>query len=124
MKIIEIIRESKGKLTKRQRESTNGLHIFNDGPEWTSDYSGYRLGMATAMTDGVTPPDMDKESWIGRKKTAHPYTKEDEAKLKQAYKKMGIKYSDPNNGDLDSLELPTVNTKSPVAKIKKNKYGI
>ena len=80
--------------------------------------------MAAASTDGDTTPNMSPESYIGRKKTAYPYTKADEKKLKKAYKIAGMKYTDPNKGDMRSLELDDTNTASPVAKPKKNKYGV
>jgi hypothetical protein len=44
--------------------------------------------------------------------------------LKQAYKAVGATYQDLNHGDMESKELGTVNTTSPVAKPKKNKYGV
>jgi hypothetical protein len=125
MRAHEFISETKShKLSKRQSWSTTGMHIVNDGPTWASDYGGYRVMMAAAGTDGVVDPDMSPESYIGRKKTAYPYTKADEEKLKKAYKIAGMHYRDPNNGDMRSLELPEVNRASPVAKPKKNKYGV
>ena len=126
MRASEFISETKvnKKITKRQSQSTVGVNVFSDGPEWTSDYSGYRLMMAAASTDGKTDPDMPDETYIGRKKTAYPYTKEEQDKLKKAYKAVGVKYTDPNHGDMRSLELTDTNRTSPVAKPKKNKYGV
>lgn len=125
MRAKEFVSETRSaKITKRHAQSSAGIHIVNDGPTWASDYAGYRVMMAAAGTDGEIDPNMDKESYIGKKKTAYPYTKEDEAKLKKAYKVAGMQFEDPNNGDMRSLELPDVNTASPVAKPKKNKYGV
>jgi hypothetical protein len=67
---------------------------------------------------------MPAETYIGRKKTAYPYTKEEQDILKKAYKAVGVKYTDPNGGDMRSLELTDTNRTSPVAKPKKNKYGV
>jgi hypothetical protein len=44
--------------------------------------------------------------------------------FKQAAKVVGANYEDLNKGDMRSLELETTNTTSPVAKPKRNKYGI
>lgn len=126
MRAKEFVSEAQSKkITKRQLQSTAGLNVFNDkGTQWSSDYSGYRLMMAAASTDGVMEPDMDRESYIGKKKTAYPYTQADQDKLKKAYKVAGLSYSDPTHGDMRSLELDDTNTASPVAKPKKNKYGV
>jgi hypothetical protein len=125
MRAKEFISETKrGKLTKRQRESTRGLHIFDDGGNFASDYSHYRLGLALACADGKTPPDVPARSWIGRKKTAHPYSELEQEMLLQSYKAVGLEYQDVNHGDLSSDELLTINTASPVAKPKRNRYGV
>jgi hypothetical protein len=124
MKIREILSETIGKLSEPQQSASVGLHIYDDGQTWASDYSHYRLGLALASTDGKMVPQTDSESWIGKKKTAHPYTKEEADMLKRAYEAIGVRYHDINNGDLESQEIKTTNTKSPVAKKKKNKYGV
>jgi hypothetical protein len=124
MKISELLESKDGKVTKRQRESTRGLHIYSDGEKWSGDYTQYRVMMAAACTDGESVPDMDAKSWIGKYKTAHPYSEEDQKKLKMAYKAAGASYKDLNHGNLDSDELKSINTHSPVAKKKKNRYGI
>lgn len=125
MKIQEIIVEAtSSKPTKRQTQSTKGMNIYKDGETWTSDYSGYRLGMAVAGTDGKIEPNMDAESYIGKKKLTYPYTKEEQEMLKKAYKTVGVTYVDINHGDMDSKELDTTNRVSPVAKPKRNKYGV
>jgi hypothetical protein len=124
MKIHEIINEDIGKLPQRQQNATVGLHIYDDGHSWASDYSHYRLGLALASTDGKMVPHTDKESWIGKKKSAHPYTEVEAEMLKRAYEAIGVRYQDVNNGDLESQENNSVNTDSPVAPIRRNKYGV
>lgn len=126
MKVNEVITEgkSRAKMTKRQRQSMPGANTYHDKVRANSDYVAYRLGMAVAATDGKTPPDIDKESWIGKEKSAHPYTKEEQDMLKQAYKAAGASYKDLNKGDMRSLELDSVNKTSPVGKKKTNKYGV
>lgn len=111
-------------ITKRQQQSTTGLNTFSDGERWNGDYVSYRLGMAAASTDGKIDPNMDAKSWIGKQKSTHPYTKEEQEILKKAYKAVGAKYKDLNHGDMRSLELDEINKVSPVAKRKKNKYGV
>ena len=126
MKIRDIVTEenSKGKISKRQQQPTRGLNKFTDGDHWNSDYTLYRLGLAVAATDGKTVPDTDKESWVGKWKVTAPYSQSDQDMLKQAYKAVGADYEDVNNGDMRSQELKSTNKSSPVAKPKKNKYGV
>lgn len=128
MKVREIVSEAAGsKLSKREQEATVGLHTYDDGPKlgtFGSDYGQYRLMMALACSDGKTPPDMDSLSWIGKKKTAHPYTEIEAEMLKQGYKVVGLEYDDLNKNDLKSKELNSVNKTSPVSKPKPNKYGV
>lgn len=125
MRAKEFITEvSQSKITKRQVQSTKGLNTYSDGERWNGDYVSYRLGMAVACTDGTNDPEMDAKSWIGKSKSTHPYTPEEQEMLKKAYKAVGATYQDVNKGDMRSLELDTTNKVSPVAKIKKNKYGV
>lgn len=128
MRYSEIISEaSGGKLSKREQQATAGLHTYDDGPKlgtFGSDYGQYRLMMALACSDGKTPVDMDSLSWIGKKKTAHPYTNIEADMLKQGYGVIGLQYDDLNNGDVKSKELDSTNKSSPVAKTKPNKYGV
>lgn len=127
MKVFEIINEAKvrqAKMTKRQNQPTKGVHTFSDAERANSDYVQFRVGMAAAATDGKTPPDIDAKSWIGKKKAAFPYTQEEAEMLKMAYKAAGAIYHDLNNGDLESKELDSTNKTSPVAKPKRNKFGV
>lgn len=115
---------SQSKITKRQSQASKGLNTYSDGERWSADYVAYRLGMAVASTDGKEEPNMDAKSWIGKGKSTHPYTPEEQEMLKKAYKAVGADYTDLNHGDMRSLELDTTNKVSPVAKPKKNKYGV
>lgn len=127
MLIRELIAEgsAQGKLTKRQHQSSAGINTYRDAESASSDYVAYRLGMAVASTDGKSVnPNMDKESWIGKDKSTHPYTDEEQQMLKKAYKAVGASYKDLTKGDLRSLELDTINKTSPTPKKKTNKYGI
>lgn len=115
MRASEFINEgTKGTIPKRSQQPSRGLHKFSDGDRWNSDYTQHRLGMALASTDGTFVPEIDQESWVGKWKTAHPYTQEEVEMLKMAYKAVNANYVDVNHNDLDSEELKSTNTISPV----------
>lgn len=125
MKVYEIITEVREpKPSKRQVQSSKGLDTYGDIERANSDYVAFRLGQAMACTDGKTIPDMDAKSWYGKRKTIHPYTDVEQEMFKKAAKVVGADYKDLNRGDMRSLELETTNTISPVAKPKRNKYGV
>ena len=105
-------------MTKRQRWGTRGVHVYSDGERWNTDYTMNRLGLAVAGTDGVSPPDIDAKSWVGKHKTVHPYTQEEANMLKLAYRAVGADFKDLNGGDMDSEEPPGGNTASPIKAFK------
>ena len=70
--------------------------------------------MAVASTDGTFVPDLDGESWAGRHDIAAPYTKQEADMLKQAFKATGSWHQDLNGGDMESREVSSTNTSSPV----------
>ena len=104
--------------TKRQSNSTIGLHKFRDPGGYDRTYELNRIMMATACADGVTPLALDAETWSGRYNTAHPYTEIEAKMLKQAYKAVGSEMHDLNHGDLKSQETPGTNTQSLVKPFK------
>ncbi len=124
MKLRELFEVKAGKVGKRYQEPTRGLNTFGDAEKANSDYTQYRLGLALACSDGVNPIDIDPKTWHGKRKTAHPYTEEEQAMLNQSYKIVGASHTDLNKGDMRSQELDTTNIVSPVAKPKRNKYGV
>ncbi len=125
MRAKEFINEvAEKKITNRQGKAAAGINVYSDGERWDGTYVSYRLGMAVAGTDGVIEPEIDAKSWIGKYKSTHPYTEEEQQMLKKAYKAVGAKYKDLTKGDMESQELDTTNTVTPIAKIKKNKYGV
>lgn len=91
-----------------------GLNLYADAEQWNTDYTLNRIMMATACTDGTNLPDMDMKSWIGKHKSAHPYTQEEQNMLKMAYKAAGAKWDDLNRGNMDSEETPDTNKQSPI----------
>jgi hypothetical protein len=118
MRAIEFIQESRGKITKRQQNSSVGLNLFFDPSRTDSTYTLNRVMMAVASTDGTFVPDLDGESWIGKDRSAHPYTDEEQQMLIKGYKAAGAEYKDLNNGNLNSEELEAVNIDSPVKAFK------
>jgi hypothetical protein len=122
MRATEFIVEKKnGKIGARTQQPSRGINTYGDGEKVSGDYTAYRLGMAVAGADGKTPLDLDSKSWIGKKKTTHPYSKIEQDMLKHAYKAVGAEYQDINNGDMESQELKSTNTVSPVANWMKKK---
>ena len=120
MRAQEFVSEARvGKISKRQQQSTRGLNIFSKSIEsYDRLYDLNRLMMAVASSDGVNPIEMDSESWAGKHNTTHPYTQEEQDMLKLAYKAAGLEYKDLNNGDMDSEEVESTNTQSPLRGFK------
>jgi len=115
MRAREFIAERDGKIGTRRRAATRGLTVFGDAERANSDYTLNRVMMAAAMADGSGDVlDMDEKSWIGKKRGAYPYTEIEHEMLKQAFRAAGAEYADLNAGDMDSEEVPSTNTHSPV----------
>jgi len=116
MRAREFVVERKGgKMTTRQQNPTRGLIKYTDDDMWDSGYKLLRLGLALAVTDGKTIPEMDEESWIGRYKSLHPYSQCDHDMIIVAAKAAGVNIHDVNKGDMRSQETPDTYTVSPVA---------
>jgi hypothetical protein len=119
MRAREFIAERDGTIGTRRQAATVGLDVFGDKERMSSDYTLNRVMMAVACADGTNKPiDMDAKSWLGKKRSAHPYTKVEQNMLRQAFKAAGADWKDLNNGDMDSEEHPAVNTTSPVVSFK------
>lgn len=122
MRAREFMNESKetklkGKLSKRQQQPTRGLHLFTDS-NYDRQYGLNRVMMAVACADGSGNIDMDPESWVGKRNTAHPYSEIEHNMLKDAYKITGQEFNDINRGDLASDELKSTNTQSTLKPFK------
>ena len=119
MRAREFITERDGKIGARRQAATVGLDTFIDAERTNSDYTLNRVMMAVACADGTnTPIKMDAKSWVGKNRSAHPYTKVEQNMLRQAFKAAGANWKDLNNGNMDSEEHPDVNTASPVVSFK------
>jgi len=118
MRAHEFITEgNKGKVSDRQQQSTVGLNIFAT-TQYDRTYDLNRVMMAVASTDGTTVPELNRESWVGKNNTSHPYTSVEQDMLKIAYKAAGIPFKDLNKGDLDSEELASTQDQSPMKPFK------
>lgn len=122
MRAREFVQENdtshnRGKLTKRQQQPTRGMHIFTDN-NFDRLYVLNRVMMAAASSNGIEKPILDSESWSAKTNTAHPYTEIEQEMLKHAYQAVGIPYTDLNHGDMDSEELDSTNTQSPIKPFK------
>lgn len=119
MRATEFITERDGTIGKRKQVATVGLNVFYDAERANSDYVLNRVMMAVACADGSNKPiDMDAKSWVGKQRSAHPYTEIEQRMLEQAFKAAGATYTDLNHGDLKSEELSAVNTTSPMTAFK------
>lgn len=121
MRAREFVSEEKvGKISKRYQKPTVGLDVYSDAERWNSDYVSYRLGMAVACADGTNSLNINARSWVGKQKSANPYTQQEQDMLVQAFKAVGADYKDLNKGDLKSRELDSTDTVSPVAQWQKS----
>ena len=127
MKIKELLNEVKsGKISKRAQQPSRGINVYGDIEHANSDYVGFKLGQAMAMSDGSGAPlNIDPKSWYGKKKTVHPYSEVEQSMFKDAAKAVGASTKDINKGNMNSEELTSTNTVSPVPDRKKlSKWGI
>ena len=117
MRAREFIAEQFAKPSKRIQNPTRGLNLFTDS-NYDRIYMLNRVMMGAASTDGTYEPEFEDESYVAKHNTAHPYTKAEQNKLIMAYKAAGVKYKDLNNGDLESRELDSTYTVSPIKPFK------
>ena len=116
MRISELLTEVKaGKISKRAQQPSRGINTYGDVEHANTDYVGFKLGQAMAMSDGSGAPiNIDPKSWYGKKKTVHPYSEVEQQMFKDAAKVVGASYEDMNKGDMKSKELDSTHTVSPV----------
>jgi hypothetical protein len=121
MKINEVIAEGKERRSMRKMHSQAlpNLTQYDALDNNANPYLAYRFAVAMAGSPGG---DMDKRGPIGSNFNTIDYTDADAEIRRGAERIMGIKPS--RSTGRGSKELPSVTTTSPVAKIKKNKYGV
>lgn len=106
-------------LRKSIKQSMSNLSRYDTLDNNNQPYLAYRFGVALA---GSPDGDMDKRGPLGSAFTMADYTEADTEIRRGAEKVMGVKQS--SSTGKGSKELDIVNTTSPVAKPKKNKYGV
>lgn len=125
MKILEIITESGGmkSMSKDQKASMKNASTLPALNQSTgSAYMNYRMGVALAGAPDY-PTKMEADNWIGGDPLLSTYTDEEFEMIKKAAKQVGAG-SIQNWSGKRSKEVADVNKVSPVAKPKKNKYGV
>ena len=122
MKIHELIMEAgRGTaLRKSQQQAISNLQTLPGLNMNTGDaYKAYRFGVALA---GAPEINVDETSPFAGNYTVKSYTEEEQEMVNFAAKQMGV--STVTKASKGSLEPQGTNVKSPVATIKKNKYGV
>lgn len=110
-------------LNKEYKASMKGLSTMPDQNQASgSAYLGYRMGLALAGAPDY-PTKMAGDTWLGGDPLLSTYTPEEMEMVKAASLQIGGGKIENWSGKR-SQELPSVNKTSPVAKPKKNKYGI
>jgi hypothetical protein len=87
-----------------------------------SAYLGWRMGIALAGAPDY-PTKMEADNWIGGDPLLSTYTDEEMEMVKAAAKAIGGGVPENWSGKR-SQELPDTQKTSPVAKPKRNKYGV
>jgi hypothetical protein len=120
MKISEIVTEaSRGKLRKATTQALSNITSYPYLDNNSHPYVAYRFGVALAKS----PNDVkDQIGPIGSEFTTLGYSKEDQEIIDHARKEFGL--ATHQHSTEGSVEVDSINKTSPVAKPKKNKYGI
>lgn len=87
-----------------------------------SAYTGFRFGLALAGAP-TFPTEMEADTWLGGDPLLEPYTDVEFEMVKAAAKQVGAGNIQNWSGNR-SKEVADVNKTSPIAKPKKNKYGV
>ena len=111
---------SKTELRKGARLAASNLSVYAALDNNNSPYSAYRFGLAMAMAPDC---DMAKRGPVGGQMMTIDYTDADAEIRKSAEKAMGVKATS-QTGKESKENTDVVNIVSPVAKPKRNKYGI
>ena len=114
-------------LNKDLDQHGQGVYLARDVGGYDRVYHMNRLWMAMAMADGKTNgkiPGAATSSWSEKYNTIHPFSDADDMKIQAALKTVPSDHGHISSKDHKSREHDDVNKKSPVAKPKKNKYGI
>lgn len=122
MRAKDFITEDENQFDMSNPELTRARYF----PDMDKYYQLYRLTLDMAGIN--TPPeqrvnDIDGEGWPASNNALMlAYTQGDDEIIRKTLKKRGFKEKITSDGD--SREASKINKTSPVAKIKKNKYGV
>jgi cytidyltransferase-like protein len=118
---LEELYEAKARESLKQFEhdAIPGMTVY-DSLNNSNSYTAYRFGVALAPSPDFT--DMAKKSALANSFAMIDYTDADSDIRKGAEKSMGVRSSSSTSAK--SKELPSTNKVSPVAGVKRNKYGI
>lgn len=118
--------KAKGKMKKidatQKAAMKNASTIPGLNQSHGSAYVGWRFGIALAGAP-TYPTEMEADTWIGGDPLLSTYTDIEWEMIKKAAQQVGAGNIQNWSGDR-SKEVADVNKTSPVAKPKKNKYGI
>ena len=117
MKINEIVTESK--LRKGAQRAIPNMDSYPHLDNNNNPYLAYRFGLELA---GSPDRDVDEQGGFGSEFTTIGYSDADREIIDHARKAFGLKTKKQGSGK--SRELDRINKVSPVAKSKKNKYGV
>jgi len=117
MRAKEFIKE--GNSSKGHPEHLSALSYSMTVPNMDSYHEYYKFMTAVAVDDSKVPTDHDH---FNENPILFAYTPEEKDMLLRGLKRMGKKPKYVTNGK--SKEHKTTNSSSPVAAIKKNRYGI
>ena len=111
------------KMSDRKSDPLPGVFVQHQLRN-TDPYMQYRLGMAVAASRAYEKGEVEfeQESPWAENLTQIMYVPEDEETIKLASKMMGVQPT--RITDNASHEPPNTNASSPVAKPKRNKYGV
>lgn len=121
MRAKEFINEGSKPLRKSVKQSLPNLTSPDSLDNNNRPYMAYRFGVALAAAPD--PDNMYEKGPLGSNFNMVDYTEADEEIRKAAAKKMGIKFNKGTGKGSAELEN-VINKTSPVAKPKRNKYGI
>lgn len=118
--------KAKGNMQPMPKEAKAGMKnastIAGANMSSGSAYVGYRMGIAMAAAPDF-PAGGEADNWIGGDPLLSAYTDEEWEMIQAAAKQVGAG-SVKNWSGNRSQEVADVNKVSPVAKIKRNKYGV
>ena len=124
MRAKEFLSERTGKHHAQHASVHTSSAVARDPGGYYPNYHQLRTGLALAVADGSKNKlNVDHESWMGPYWTQHPYTEVEHNMFKQVKKAIPTEYHDrvPYH---KSKEPDDTHHTSPVAKPKKNRYGI